>query len=415
MTDQPPSSGPAKGVPVPLLKPHDGLPPVVDSAEALAAAVEAFTAGHGPVAVDAERASGYRYSHRAYLVQLRRAGSGTALIDPVRCPDLHDLDAALADTEWVLHAATQDLPCLAELGFRPRTLFDTELAGRLLSYPKVGLGALVEELLGFTLEKGHSAVDWSTRPLPEPWLVYAALDVELLVELRDVLAEALDSSGKREWATQEFAALVGHEPRETRRDPWRRTSGIHRIRNRRELAYVRSLWTARDETARRRDISPGRVLSDLAIITAASTKPTSRAQLAALGPFENRAARRDLDLWWSAVRRARELDDGDLPEHTMPYDGPPPARAWADRDPSAAARLSACRTSLHAIADRCELPVENLLAPDSVRRLAWDPPADPTSEAVARVLRERGARDWQVELTSGALAEALAAHLPDPA
>ncbi|MGW5359642.1 HRDC domain-containing protein [Actinopolymorpha pittospori] len=412
MTKSAPSSGPTKGASVPLLAPNDGLPPVIETPEALAAAVEAFAAGTGPVAVDAERASGYRYSHRAYLVQLRRAGSGTALIDPIRCPDLSELDAALADTEWVLHAATQDLPCLAELGFRPRALFDTELAGRLMSFPKVGLGALVEELLGFTLEKGHSAVDWSTRPLPEPWLIYAALDVELLVELRDSLAEGLDQAGKREWAAEEFAALVQHQPRESRPDPWRRTSGIHRIRNRRELAYVRALWSARDDTARRRDLSPGRVLSDQAIIAAASAKPADRSQLAALGPYDNRTARRDLDLWWSAVQHARGLPDSELPDNTTPYDGPPPARAWADRDPSAAARLFSCRSALHELAEAHNLPVENLLAPDSVRRLTWDPPAEPTSEAVAEALRARGAREWQVGLTAGALAEALATHQP---
>ncbi len=398
--------------PVPLLAPGDGLPAVVETPRALQATVEAFASGTGPVAVDAERASGYRYSHRAYLVQLRRAGAGTALIDPTRCPDLGALDAALAEAEWVVHAATQDLPCLAELGLRPRALFDTELAGRLLSFPKVGLGALVEEVLGYRLEKGHSAVDWSTRPLPEPWLVYAALDVELLVDLRDVLAEQLERDGKRDWAAQEFAALAVQPPRETRRDPWRRTSGIHRIRSRRELAYVRALWTIRDLTAARRDVAPGRVLNDHAIIAAANARPSSRSQLSALAPYDSRTTRRDIDLWWSAVETARNLPDSDLPEHTAPYDGPPPARAWPDRDPLAAARLSACRSRLLELAGAQRLPAENLLAPDSVRRLAWDPPVEPTPAAVAEVLRGRGARQWQIDLTAGVLAAALAEHHP---
>ena len=415
MTDPAALATPADDEPVPLLHPRDGLPPVVETPEALADTIAAFASGTGPVAIDAERASGYRYSHRAYLVQLRRRGAGTALIDPTRCPDLTELDAVLSDTEWVLHAATQDLPCLTELGLRPTALFDTELAGRLLSFPKVGLGALVEELLGHTLEKGHSAVDWSTRPLPEPWLIYAALDVELLVELRDTLAEHLDREGKREWATQEFEALIRQPPRESRRDPWRRTSGIHRVRSRRELAYVRALWTARDQTAQRRDLSPGRLLSDHAIVAAAHARPASRSQLAAIGAFDTRGTRRDLDLWWSAVQEARSVSDKELPEHTAPYDGPPPARAWADRDPSAAARLAACRSGLHDLAETHRLPTENLLAPDSVRRLAWDPPAEPTAAAVAQVLRDRGAREWQIALTADMLAAALADHQPGPA
>src|SRR4030095_12945005 len=118
------------------------------------------------------------------------------------------LATALAEGEWVLHAASQDLACLAELGMKPRRLFDTELAARLAGFERVGLAALTEQLLGFTLEKHHSAADWSTRPLPQAWLSYAALDVELLVELRDALAAELIAQGKDEWAAEEFAALV---------------------------------------------------------------------------------------------------------------------------------------------------------------------------------------------------------------
>lgn len=258
---------------IPLLEPREGIPPVIEDSAALARVVRAFAEGTGPVAVDAERASGYRYSGRAYLVQLRRAGAGSALIDPIRCPDLSGLDTALADAEVVLHAASQDLPCLAEVGFHPRELFDTELAGRLLGYERVGLGLMVENVLGFRLEKGHSAADWSTRPLPEDWLRYAALDVEVLIELRDILHEELKSSGKLAWAQEEFASVLAHKTPVPRSDPWRRTSGIHKVRSLRGLAVVRELWTLRDELARESDVAPGRVLPDSAIVTAALELP----------------------------------------------------------------------------------------------------------------------------------------------
>ena len=260
---------------VPLLEPRDGLPPVVETGAALAEATGRLARGEGPVAVDAERASGYRYGQRAYLVQLRRARAGTVLVDPVACPDLSGIDAVLAGTEAVLHAASQDLPCLTEIGYRPRILFDTELAGRLLGYPRVALGTLVEEVLGFHLEKGHSAADWSTRPLPVDWLRYAALDVEVLVELRNALAEMLAAPGKLDWALQEFAAVLAAAPPATRPDPWRRTSGIHRVRSRRSLAVVRALWEQRDQIAQELNLSPGRVLPDAAIVEAARSLPSS--------------------------------------------------------------------------------------------------------------------------------------------
>ncbi|MER7621612.1 ribonuclease D [Streptomyces sp. NPDC126503] len=400
---------PANGLPIPLLEPREGVPPVVASEDALAEVIAAFAAGSGPVAVDAERASGYRYGQRAYLVQLRREGAGTALIDPVGCPDLSGLGEALAGTEWILHAATQDLPCLRDIGMLPTSLFDTELAGRLAGFPRVGLGAMVESVLGYALEKGHSAVDWSTRPLPEPWLRYAALDVELLVDLRDALEKELDRQGKLEWARQEFDAIASAPPAPPRKDPWRRTSGMHKVRRRRQMAVVRELWTARDRIAQRRDVSPGKVLSDAAIVEAALALPANVAALSALPGFGHRMGRRQLEQWQAAVDRARALPENELPQPGQQVAGPPPPRAWADKDPVAAARLSAARAAVSALAEELNLPQENLITPDTVRRVCWEPPAPATEETVAAALTGHGARPWQVGLVAPLLVTALAA------
>jgi ribonuclease D len=392
----------------PLLEPRDGLPPLVEAPVALRAAIEALAKGTGPVAVDAERASGFRYGHRAFLVQFRRKGSGTVLIDPVACPDLSELDAVLAGTEAVLHAASQDLPCLAALGYRPRLLFDTEIAGRLLGCPRVGLATMVESMLGLGLEKSHSAADWSTRPLPEEWLRYAALDVEVLVELRDLLAEQLAAQGKLEWARQEFAAVLAAPPSPPRADPWRRTSGIHKVRNRRGLAVVRELWLERDKIARRRDMSPTKVLSDSAIVEAARLMPTGPAELGAVAGFSSRNARRHMPEWLRAIGRARAQPDRSLPlASAPPGEGPPPAHRWQDRDPEAAKRLTAVRAVVAALADEHAMPAENLVPPDAVRRLAWQPPADLTPTAIAADLAGYGARPWQVELAAVPIARAL--------
>ncbi|NIZ89767.1 ribonuclease D, partial [Kineococcus rubinsiae] len=308
---------PADPVPeAPLLSsPAEGVPDVVTTPEALADVVAALSAGTGPVAVDAERASGYRYGQRAFLVQLRRRGAGTHLVDPDALPDLSSLGEALTDVEWVLHAANQDLPCLAEVGMRPTTLFDTELGSRIAGLPRVGLGAVVEEFLGIRLAKEHSAVDWSTRPLPEPWLNYAALDVEVLLELRDALAERLTEQGKLAWAEEEFAAVVDAPPATPPAEPWRRVSGLHAVRSRRQLAVVRELWLARDAEARRRDTSPGRLLPDSAVVAAARAMPTTPQALAATPGFVGRAARSALATWAAAVERGAAVPESELPLH----------------------------------------------------------------------------------------------------
>jgi ribonuclease D len=396
------------GASVPLLEPRDGLPSVVETDAALADVTGRLARGRGPVAVDAERASGYRYGQRAYLVQLRRVGAGTVLIDPIACPELASVDAALQDAEAVLHAASQDLPCLAEVGFRPRQLFDTELAGRLLGYPRVALGTLVEEVLGFHLEKGHSAADWSVRPLREELLRYAALDVEVLIELRDALAAELAEQGKAEWARQEFAAVLAAKPAAPRTDPWRRTSGIHRVPSRRGLAVVRELWTTRDRIARAADLSPRRVLPDAAIVEAARMFPVDAAQLSRIGGFTGRQARRHEKEWLAALGRARASADSELPDAAggQVPNGPPPAHRWAERDPAAADRLAAARAAVAAIAEASRLPVENLLGPDVLRRLSWDPPQPCDTETVSLALAGYGARPWQIELTAGPIASA---------
>jgi len=391
-----------------LLRPADGLPAVVADRAALVRAARDVATGIGPLAVDAERASGFRYSQRAYLVQLRREGAGTALVDPIPLgSDLSELAPALTGPEWVLHAANQDLPCLAEVGLAPSRLFDTELAGRLAGLPRVGLGPLVAQLLGLALEKGHSAADWSRRPLPEDWLVYAALDVEVLVELRDVLAGLLAEQGKLEWAEQEFEAIRTAGPSTPRAEPWRRTSGIHKIRKPGQLAAVRALWEARDRLAAERDIAPGRVLPDAAIIDAVVTAPTSASAMAAMPVFRGRSQRRLTTYWFAALQEAAGLTTAELPLVSPVNDGPPPVARWAERNPDAAARLTAARAAVAGVAEQWSVPVENLLQPDLLRRLCWDPPADGD---VAAALPTGGARPWQTTLLTPHLEAALHAR-----
>ncbi|MEN0102664.1 MAG: HRDC domain-containing protein [Curtobacterium sp.] len=371
-------------------------------------AVAAIASGHGPVAVDAERASGYKYSQRAYLIQVFRRGAGAFLFDPIAIGSFPELQDAIVDEEWLFHAASQDLPCLREVGLDPSRIFDTELGARIAGFPRVGLGAVVEQLLGITLAKAHSAADWSTRPLPQSWLVYAALDVELLPDLRDALAAKLEESGKTEIARQEFDAVLHRAPKPPRAEPWRRLSGMHALRGQRALAIARSLWEARDAFAQETDVSPGRTIPDSAIVAAAAAAPETRKDLAALKAFTGRASRSELDRWWAAVDAGRTTDD--LPrlrgkgEPTLP-----PPRAWADRNPEADRRYKAARAAMTARAEELDLPLENLLTPDTLRSIAWEPPTPATAEAVAAALVALDARPWQVEESASRIADAFVA------
>ena len=391
--------------------PAEGVPDVAVTERDLVRAADALAAGTGPVAIDAERASGYRYGQRAYLIQLRREGSGTWLIDPIACPDLSPIGDVLADVEWILHAATQDLPCLAEVGMRPSRLFDTELGGRLVGLPRVGLAAVVEHYLGLTLAKEHSAVDWSTRPLPEPWLRYAALDVEVLVQVRDLMADDLAAQNKMQWADQEFDALTRFTGPPARLEPWRHTSGLHKVRNRRGAAMVRELWQTRDAIAIETDTAPGRILSNAALVDLALRAPKTEADIGQDGATRvSRSVRRYQREWLAALERARQLPEADLPALTVRSDSPPPARAWADRDPVAAARLVQARAALGEFAEAHNIPVENLLSPDFLRRMLWAPEqlaGEATLESISQALLKLGARQWQIDIAGPIVEEAI--------
>src|SRR6516225_283241 len=417
----PDSAAPGSTEPEPtaLLHPTEGIPDISVTVREIEAAAQLLDRGRGPFAVDAERASGFRYSNQAYLIQIRRAGAGTVLIDPVShgadpLTALRPVAEVLAGDEWILHSADQDLPCLAEVGMRPSALYDTELAGRLAGFDRVNLATMVERLLGLGLAKGHGAADWSKRPLPAEWLNYAALDVELLIPLRAAIPDVLAEQGKTAWAAEEFDYLrtfkagdaAGELAPAARRERWRRTSGIHRVRNRRGLAAVRELWTARDRIAQRRDIAPRRVLPDSAIIDAALADPKTVQDLVALPVFGGRNQRRSADVWFGALEAARQSQDP--PDDAEPPNGPPPPARWSRRKPEAAARLESARAALGEVSRRVAVPTENLVSPDLVRRLCWDWKGAPDPvEAVEEFLCAGHARAWQRELVDPVLARAL--------
>jgi ribonuclease D len=395
----------------PLLAPVGGVPKVVESESEFENALAQLAQGSGPFALDTERASGYKYSARAYLIQVKRTNGGLHLIDPIPFGPHHPLylkfNELLNTDEVILHASTQDLPCLRELGINPTKLFDTELGGRIAGFPRVGLGPLLESQMGVLLAKEHSSVDWSTRPLPQDWLNYAALDVELLVELRDRIYELLDSAGKLQWAMQDFAAILVAPPTAPRVDPWRRTSGIHKIKKRQQLAVVRELWNVRNELAQEADIAPSRLLSDNAIsaLAVADSAITNRKHLEkVLKPIGLRARWiENAATWISAITDAITMDEDSWPQVRSNTDALPPIKLWRDRFPERYAPLTHARAQLDLKATELNIPLENLISPEAVRRICWNKPLGEVSTALAAL----GVRPWQIEIAAPLLEAAL--------
>ena len=408
----------------PLLTPREGMPVLVSSNESMSQVIEQLSKGHGPIAIDAERASGYRYSQRAYLIQIFRRDGGLHLIDPIAVSDASlwkELTDTFNEVEWIIHASTQDLPCLVELGIKPSILFDTELGARIAGCERVGLGPLSESLLELVLAKEHSAVDWSLRPLKEEWLVYAALDVDVLVDLKDKVEELLVDAKKLSWAKSDFAHILNvyTEPKNKpeRKDPWRRTSGMHRVKDRRTLAIIRDLWGVRDTYAQKVDVAPGRIFNDETLVEIAVSKPKTVAEFSKL--VKRRTRHQDLPTteWFSIYQKALVLDDKDLPDLKLRSNTLPPPKIWKEKNPLGYARLTHARLATMNRASELNMPVENLISPDSLRQLTWDePPLAEGSENLLKYIQAKlasaDARPWQIEQVAELLLAPLEATEP---
>ena len=402
----------------PLLSPRAGTPEISADESSFEKVIESLLAGNGPIAIDAERASGYRYSQRAYLIQIFRKDGGLHLIDPIPLKGSklwQEFNDHFANIEWVIHASTQDLPCLIEVGLSPKFLFDTELGARIAGCPKVGLGALAESLLELQLAKEHSAVDWSIRPLRPEWITYAALDVDILLEIRDKVEQMLTDQNKLKWAVQDFAAILknyqDYEFTDTpKSDRWRKTSGMHKVRDRLTLTIVRDLWISRDQLARELDLAPGRVLNDEAIVELATKRPETLEDVAKVIGWRTRLESPPFNRWLKVLTTSLKTPIGEQPELRVASQNMPPLKIWKEKNPIGYARLTHVRAALLELSAQLQIPTENLITPELIKRICWQAPpliSSEYEEFVNTELVRLGARPWQVEQ----VAHLVAAHL----
>ena len=259
----------------------------------------------------------------------------------------------------------------------------------------------------------------STRPLKEEWLTYAALDVDVLVDLRDAVEKLLASQGKLEWAQEEFAAILTSAPNPPRKDPWRRTSGMHKVRDRMTLALIRAMWQARDEFAQRIDISPGRIFNDEVLLDLVTKRPAKIDEFTKIVKRRTRVENLPTTEWFTLFQQTLTLSADELPEVRTPALGLPPLKVWRERNPMAHARITHAKAALQLRAAELGMPTENLLSPEYLRQLMWKNPTvsaksteEEFQEYISATLLSLGARRWQVDQSWMVLQEPLLATTP---
>lgn len=230
------------------------------------------------LAVDLEANSMFAYQERVCLIQISTP-STDYIVDPLAVADLSGLGELMADpgVEKVFHAAEYDLLLMSrDYGWTLTNLFDTMWAARILGYPQLGLASLLERHFEITLSKRFQKSDWCRRPLQEAQLAYAQTDTHYLLELRDILDEALQAEGKEAEAAELFAEQTQVRPAANGFNP----DGFWHLHGAQDLtpqqrSVLRAAYLFRDEEARRRDVPHFKVCSDKTLIGLAEAMPTS--------------------------------------------------------------------------------------------------------------------------------------------
>ncbi len=418
------------------LAPIEGTPRVLSDVDDIIAASEQLAKGHGWLAVDTERASAYRYDDRAFLLQLRRRGAGTFLIDPEYGREaMAYLGSSINDLTWIIHAAHSDLPCLAALGLYPAKVIDTELAGRLLGLERVNLAALTEKILGVGLAKGHGREDWSTRPLPADWLDYAALDVELLIELAEVLSQALAELDRLEWLEQECERELAIHRKYLDGlhvgQSWQGLKGIGKLRTSEQLHVARALWTERDEIAKERDVSPTHIMGHSVLRTIAEQLPGTQSELTAIRGFPRRR-RGAADAWLRVINEARQEPKSSWPKLQKPSRNEMPQfRRWAEHAPQAAALYETAQATIDNTCTHIHLRKDTLITSAQTREMVWwihsrtlgsfafrhhnnYAAGLPAVTEISAHLSEQGFRPWQAHLLADVIGAYVLAPMRNP-
>ncbi|MFC0266108.1 HRDC domain-containing protein [Alloscardovia macacae] len=425
-----------------LAEPAGGVPDVVETRQQFDTFIHHYEASDGPVAADAERASGYRYGHRDFLVQLKREGAPIALLDIEALKDervdWNAFNRLVTGEPWIIHDSLQDLPGFTDIGLKVDSLFDTEMAARLLGATRFGLSSVTEKYLGVTLAKEHSGSDWSYRPLNRDMRNYAALDVEVLIELRSILITELKKAGKWDWALEEFEHLLekGTAVADPHPQPWRRVSHITEVNaDPRALAVVKELWETREKLAEELDIAPTLLLEDASIIEAAKRKPRNARQFRAIRRLNERVRVQTSDdernkmyeryasvqrnvkpkAWKEAIDRALAMPMAQVASEVELVGGekrqqgssPRSMKQWKEHHPERYARLTKARELIGQVSQDTHTPVEVLMKPQYIRNLCWQADADYSVSGIEEFLAEQGARNWQVSLLAPSLSKVI--------
>jgi ribonuclease D len=322
-------------------------------------------------AIDIEADSLYHYYEKVCLIQIS-SDIKTYIIDPLAVGNIKMLAPFMSNpaVEIVFHAAGYDIHCLRrDYGFAFAHIFDTHAAAQLLGFEFLGLGVLMETILGIYHSKRRQRDDWSHRPLASEQLEYAAMDTHHLLRLRDALEAELRIKGRLTWAQEEFEAAAAIERPDKEFDP----EGFRRIKGHRELSpqdqsMLRELFMARDRIARTLDVPPFKVMNNSVLLDLVKKPPQSAREMFDRPGISYRVARKYANEILGAIEESRQ--------HCPTFLETPPRNHWKPPSRTTRIRLELLRNWRQEKGKELGLQVGVVFPANLLENLALSPPAN---------------------------------------
>lgn len=159
-----------------------------------------------------------RHTYGLTLCLIQIADADTVyLFDPFELKDMKPLWAVFEDPAVlkVAHSAANDIMLLKRLGCKPVNVLDTDVAAKILNYPKTSLASVLLQDFGIEMDKTQQVSNWNVRPLTPSQLDYAAKDVEYLLPIKNKLLPQIEAKGLTAWLNEECRLLEALEQRDT--------------------------------------------------------------------------------------------------------------------------------------------------------------------------------------------------------
>lgn len=235
------------------------------------------------IAVDTESDSLFVYYEKVCLLQITD-GSRNFIADPLVLGNLSQLNSLFESKliQKVFHAAEYDIMCLKrDYGFSFNNVFDTMIAARILGRKEIGLGSLIEQEFGIHLEKKFQKSNWGLRPLPEDMLLYATLDTNFLIDLRDHLGKELIDRNLMALAQEDFNRVCKSPPAasEPASIQWWRIAGNNRDLTFQQAAALQNLCVLREQIAKKVDLPLFKVIQNDVLLELAMQQPETESDL----------------------------------------------------------------------------------------------------------------------------------------